>query len=342
MKAAVLTNVQCPVEIKTLELPRPSRGQVVVKVKYAGLCRSQLMEVEGARGEDKYLPHLLGHEGVGTIHSVGDGVTKVTIGDRVILGWIKGDGAESTGTTYKSIDGKTINAGQITTFSDYTVVSENRVTICPPNVSDEIAVLFGCALPTGAGMVLNQLQPPESATVLVMGLGGVGLSALLALHHFNIRTIIAMDIEGNKLQLAKELGATHTFLSTEEGMGEFYQAFPEGVDFAIESAGLCKTIERAFDCLNQTGLCLFASHPPSGEKIQLDPHDLISGKRIQGSWGGASQPDKDIPIIAEIINRYHLPVEKLLSGNYSLQQINKALDDLKSRKITRALIDMSL
>jgi len=339
MKAAVLTKINHNLEIiNDIEIPLCKNGQVLVKILYSGLCHSQLMEVQGKRGDDKYLPHMLGHEGVGVIKSIGEGVTKVSVGDKVVLGWIKGHGLDALGTVYNSHFGK-INAGAVTTFSEYSIVSENRVVKLPLNIAPKTAVLLGCALPTGAGIVLNQLKPKANSTVGVYGLGGIGLSALLAMNHFKPENIIAFDIEEKKLALAKELGATHCYSVDEKGIAQFRQDFPLGLDGIVEAAGKTSTIETAFSLVKRDGgRCIFASHPPSGEQIKLDPFELICGKSIEGSWGGGSMPDQDLPIIVDIINKYRLPVEKLLSNEYSLEEINQALDDLEQRKITRALI----
>lgn len=340
IKAAILERCNSPLVIyDDITLPELKEGQVLCKIKYAGLCHSQLMEARGKRGEDKYLPHMLGHEGVGEVVALGPGSNKFAVGDKVVLGWIKGQGIDAGGTQYPSDKG-TINAGAVTTFSDFAVVSENRLVALPALISEKNAVLLGCALPTGAGIVLNQLKPAKNSTVLVFGLGGIGLSALLALSNFKPLTVIAVDIEEQKLALAKEFGASHCFKADEEGLGAFWRMFPDGVDYAVESAGKSATIEMAFSMLSKSGKCIFASHPPTGEKIKLDPHALICGKQIVGSWGGACEPDKDIPVIADIVQKFSLPIDKLLSKEYRLEQVNQALDDLENRKITRALISM--
>lgn len=340
-KAAVLRRLNEPVQIYSVSTPTLMTGQVLVKILYAGICHSQLMEIQGKRGEDRYLPHMLGHEGVGEVIKVGHGVTRFKSGDRVIIGWMKSTGIDAGGCIYQSNIGP-INGGPTTTFSEYSVISENRLVLKPSNLNDAVSVLLGCALLTGAGMVLNQLKPTEGSSVLVFGLGGIGLSALLALHNFKTKNIVAIDIEPEKLTLAKELGATNTYLSTKEGISHFRKDFPLGVDFAIESAGLCSTIEQAFDLLSKNGLCIFASHPATGDKISIDPHKMIQGKRLQGTWGGASFPERDIPLIADIIADNKLPIDKLISRYYKLDEINTALDDLNNRKIVRALIDMTV
>lgn len=340
-RAAVLEKLNSPLAVLNVEFPPLVSGQVVVKIHYAAVCHSQLMEARGHRGEDKFLPHMLGHEGVGEVVKIGEGVTKVALGDTVIVGWIQGEGINAGGTQYTS-NNQVINAGPVTTFSTYAVISENRLIVKPKTLDDKSAVLLGCALPTGAGIVLNQLKPEQGASVVILGLGGIGLSALLVLKHFSPAHIIALDIEESKLALAKELGATHIFNTDTEGLSAFHKEFPNGVDYAIESAGTTKTIQIAFSLLKRDGKCIFASHPPSGDKISIDPYELICGKQLIGSWGGASQPDIDIPIIADIIEKHQLPIEKLLSDEYSLDQINDALADLEHRKITRALINLTL
>lgn len=341
IKAAVLQKEKTSLKVlDDIELPLLKSGQVLVKIRYAGLCHSQLMEVRGKRGEDKYLPHMLGHEGVGEVVDVAEGVTKVRVDDTVILGWIKGDGMDAGGSVYPC-GAESINAGAVTTFSNYAVVSENRLVPKPTGLDDKLAVLFGCALPTGAGIVLNQLKPAAGSSVLVFGLGGIGLSALLALKHFAPAHIIAVDIEQTKLDLAIQLGATDCFLANPDGINMFKQQFPRGADYAVESAGSTRTIEAAFDLIRRGGgKCIFASHPEHGKKIHIDPFELICGKQLVGSWGGASYPDKDIPIIADIIETHKLPIHLLLSKEYGLSDINNALNDLEQRKIVRALIDI--
>lgn len=343
MKAAVLYKTGQPLVIEEgIDIPELQPGQVLVKVAFSGVCHSQLMEVRGRRGEDRYLPHMLGHEGSGIAMEAGSDVSKIMTGDRVILGWIKGKGMDVPGTKYRKGD-TIINAGGVTTFSDYTVVSENRCVKLPEGISLEEAVLFGCAIPTGAGIVMNRIKPQSGSTLAVFGLGGIGLSALMVTGFYKCSKIIAVDIEDEKLRLAAEFGATHTINARLENPIEAIYCITKGkgVDYSIESSGLAKTIEQAFQSVKKFGgLCVFASHPRFGEKIELDPHELISGKHIEGSWGGSTNPDDDIPRLAELHRKKPLPLKRLLSHKYTLEQINQALDDLENRKIIRALIEM--
>ncbi|OHU87557.1 MULTISPECIES: zinc-binding dehydrogenase [Pseudoalteromonas] len=340
MKAAVLFKTgELLTLVDNLVAPELISGQVKVDIIYTGLCHSQLMEVKGLRGEDKYLPHLLGHEAVAKVKEIGPQVTKVQVGDIVVLGWIKGEGLDAPGGIY-SYQGTKINAGGVTTFSQESIVSENRVVKLPAGIPYKLAILLGCALPTGAGLVLNQLKPQHNAKIAVFGLGGIGLSALITARLFKPNMLIAVDIEPKKLELAGALGATHCINAQDENyLEQIVELTQGGCDYTIEAGGTCSSIEDAFTAVKEHGgQCIFASHPEEGATIQLEPHAFHRGKQIMGSWGGSSHPDTDIPKLVELYNEHKLPFEKLLSDSYSLDEINQALQDLDERKITRALI----
>jgi len=339
--AAVLEAFEKPLVIREIELPQLITGQVLVKVLFSGVCRSQLMEVRGGRGNDPWLPHLLGHEGSGLVVAVSDGVTKVTTGDEVIIGWVRGDGLDAPGARYK-YENQFINSGRVTTFSNYTIVSESRLVLKPLSLPFDTAVLFGCAIPTGAGMVINELKPSADQSVLVLGLGGIGFSALMALKALAIETIIAVDISDEKLALALRLGASHIFNSNSDTCQQSVQELTDGgADICVEAGGLVKTIELGFSLIRKNGgKLLFASHPPSGDLIRLAPHDLISGKQITGSWGGSTQPDRDVPRMYALFQQARIPLDTLLTKRYALEQINEALDDLEAGRVLRPLIVM--
>lgn len=341
-EAAVLFELNQPLKVISLDLPDLKPGQVLVHLAFSGICHSQLMEARGKRGADHYLPHLLGHEGSGTVVELGKGVTKVAPGDQVILGWIKGIGMDVPGPIYQK-DGQTINAGAVTTFTEYSIVSENRCVRLPEGIPLDCAVLFGCALPTGMGIVTNQVKPEKGATIALFGLGGIGICALLALLLYECNLIIAVDIKDDKLELAKEFGATHTINAAKQDPLQVIHELTNGrgVDYSIESAGLSTAIQTAFQAVRKFGgRCVFASHPAFGDKILLDPHDLISGKRIEGSWGGSSNPDQDTPKFAGHYQKGKLPLDRLLSRRYRLEEINQALTDLESGNMIRGLIEM--
>jgi S-(hydroxymethyl)glutathione dehydrogenase / alcohol dehydrogenase len=344
MKAAVLYKTGCPLVVENnIEVPELKAGQVLVKVHFSGVCHSQLMEARGKRGDDPYLPHMLGHEGSATVLEVGPGVTRLKKDDIIILTWIKCRGADVSQTKY-SKGNQIINAGGVTTFSEYSVVSENRCVALPEGVPLDIASLFGCAVLTGAGIVTNTIQPSSKNSLAIFGLGGIGLSALMAACLYECQTLIAVDIEKDKLELAIEFGATHVIDSSMENPVDRIREITEGVgvDYSIEAAGLVKTIEQAFQSVRKSGgKCVFATHPTANEKIMIDPFDLICGKQIQGSWGGDSIPEEDIPKFAQLYRDGKLPLEKLLTRRYSLDQINEALNDLEQRKVARPLIEFN-
>lgn len=340
-RAAVLEEIGKPLSIKNIELPALIQGQVLVKVYFSGVCRSQLMEVRGCRGVDSWLPHLLGHEGSGTVISTGAGVTKVAKGDDVILGWVKGNGIDAPGAKYK-LGKKVINSGRVTTFANYTVVSESRLVKKPKDLPFDEAVLYGCALPTGAGMVLNELKPAPHNSVVVLGLGGIGISALLALKVLGVAPIIAVDISSDKLNFAKQLGADYVFNPNREDVSDAVIRLTNGgADYCVESGGTAFTIELGFSLVRKEGgKLLFASHPSHGHKITIDPHELISGKRISGSWGGDSKPDRDTPMLHSLLIKRNLSLASFITKRYKLDEINNALDDLELGRVFRPLIVM--
>ena len=342
-KAAVLKKQKEKLSIiNNVEPPELKHGQVLVKLAYSGVCHSQIMEIDGLRGEDKYLPHFLGHEGSGLVVEIGDGVTKVKKNDAVVLGWIKGAGVEAGGCQYLH-DSKNINAGGVTTFNEYAVVSENRCVLVPDKIPMDIAALFGCAVLTGSGILTNTIQPKKNTNIAFFGLGGIGISALAATKLYTFNKIFAVDINDERLRLAKEFGATHVINPLKNCPVEFIKENTNGigVDYSVDAAGLTKTIEQAFDSVKTAGgLCVFASHPKFGEKISIDPFDLISGKQILGSWGGGANPDIDIPKFSKLYCDGILPLDKLITKKYKLEKINDAIDDLKSGKVIRPIIEL--
>lgn len=342
IKAAVLYELGKPLVVEELITDELLHGQVLVKIFYSGVCRSQLMEARGLRGNDTWLPHLLGHEASGEVISIGDGVTKVKIGDKVILGWIKGDGIEAAGAKYRNLRNEIINSGRVTTFSNYSVVSENRIVKLEEGIPLDVAVLFGCALPTGAGIVFNELKPVENESIAVIGLGGIGLSALMALKEFKPKILIAIDISDEKLKLAKEFGATHLINSKTQNISiEINKIVSNGVDACVESGGQIETIELGISIIKKTGRIYFASHPEQGKCIKIDPFELISGKKIYGSWGGGCKPDIDVPRLTDSFKSGMFPLHKLITKKYNLDQVNGALSDLEKGLVFRPLIEMS-
>ena len=340
-KAAVLFKSGSPLEIIELEMPPPAKGQVLVRVAYAGICKSQLMEIDGFRGVDQYLPHLLGHEAAGVVEEVGEGVTKVKPGDQVVISWIRGSGLNVTGPNLADRNRK-INAGQVTTFSELTMVSENCTFRIPNSFPLRIAALFGCAIPTGAGMALKELPTNLSnANIAVFGLGGIGLSALYAVSTRKPKSLTAIDLDSRKLEAIKSLGGVQSINASNPDLSNIMKVITNqnGFDYAIDATGSTAGIEIAFESIKKFGgLCIFASHPEFGEKLELDPFDLISGKQIRGSWGGGINLDEDLSDLLELFTANDTIMHLLASDVFPFEAINTAIAEFKLGNTIRPIL----
>jgi len=339
--AAVLVELGKPLEIADLDVPALKPGQVLVEVSYSGVCHTQVGEARGHRGEDKFLPHCLGHEGSGIVRECGPGIAKVKPDDRVILSWIKGSGADVPGTVY-AWNGKKVNAGGITTFATYSVISENRLTLVPEGLSMRHAALVGCAVPTGAGVVFNTAQPRPGQSLAVFGVGGIGSCSIAAAALAGCTPVIAVDISDDKLKLAKSLGATHTVNSKScDAVAEIGKLCKGGVDFAIEATGIPAVMKQALACVrHQGGTAVVVGNARFGSSLELDPRELNMGKRLLGTWGGDNVPDRDYPRYGKLLASGRLDLEPLLARSYGLFNVNAALDDLERGLAARPLLDI--
>ena len=334
-KSAVLYENSKPLVIQDLTIPKLKPGQVLVKISYTGICHSQLNEIKGLKGEDKFLPHCLGHEAGGVVEKIGPNVTKVKPGDHVVLSWIKGSGMNVPSTKYMNEKNQVVNAGAITTFSEYSVISENRVTPISKKMPLDRAALLGCAIPTGGGIIVNQIDPEPGCSMLVVGVGGIGLSSVLLADIMKCNPIVAVDINDEKLKYAKKLGATDILNSTKNDFVSFVRNLTEelGVDYAIEAAGTKSTIEKSFESVKWNGgLVVIAGNPPEGEKICIDPFEL-KGKKITGSWGGLTNPDVDIPKYIDMYLSGKLNLDDFITDRFRFEEINDALTLLDDGKI---------
>jgi len=340
--AAVLVETGRPLVLADLEVPALKPGQVLVEVAYSGVCYSQVLEWRGYRGKDRYLPHCLGHEGSGIVRDVGAGVTKVKTGKPVVLSWIKSAGADVTGTTYRW-EGGLVNAGPITTFSRLTVISENRLVALSDNLPLYHAALLGCAIPTGVGAVLNTAQPKAGQSIAIFGTGGVGLCAVAGAAVAGCVPIIAIDLREEKLRLARAMGATHCIQAGDcDPIREIQHICPDGVDFAIEATGRPPVMRQSLASVRpQGGTTVVIGNARYGEQVELDPREFNLGKRLLGTWGGDNCPDRDYPRYGRLIASNKLRIDSLLSCNYSLHEVNSALQDLEGSTVARPLIKMS-
>jgi Zn-dependent alcohol dehydrogenase len=343
MKAAILVQQKAPLTVAEITMPdQLDVGQVLVKVHFSGICGSQIGEIDGAKGEDKYIPHLLGHEASGTVQGIGPGVRHVKVGDKVVLHWRKGAGIEAP-TAHYTLDGKKINAGQVTTFSEYTIVSENRVTAIPADSDLEVAALFGCAVTTGFGVVENNAKLRIGEAVVVFGAGGIGLNIVQAAALVSAYPIIAIDIHDNKLELAREMGATHCINSktTDARQAIIDLLGPAGVDAFIDNTGQPAIIEMGYELTKPQGRVTLVGVPKKGNNIGIYSLPLHFGKGLSGSQGGEAVPQTDIPRYHDLFRAGRLQLKNLITNHYPLDRINEALDGVRSGAIAgRCLISM--
>lgn len=362
-KAAILYELNKPLRIEEVEIPLLGYGQVLVRILFSSVCQTQVNEMKGIKGPDKYLPHMMGHEASALVQETGPGVTRVKPNDYVVLSWLKGPGLEAPSTQY-SLGSKKINSGAITTFNEFSIISENRITKIPNEVPADVAALLGCAVPTGAGMVKNTLKAEPGSSIAVFGLGGVGLSAVMYASTVGCKPIIAVDIHDSKLRLAQELGATHTINAAREptlevirgitGVGVDYAIESSGVkevmelafestkfiDYAIKSSSLTKSMEHATKSIKLGGTTVLAGNIRKGEKVAIDPYALMAGKKILGTWGGETKTDEDIPFYAEEYLMGRLKLVKLVTHRYNLEDINIAFAEIEKGVVGRALIKL--
>ena len=343
--AAVLVETGQPLELVDLEIPALKPGQALVAIAHSGVCHTQVLEARGHRGEDRFLPHCLGHEGAGVVLEVGKGVTKVKPGQRAILSWIKGGGTDVPGSQYRmNGNGRVVNAGGVTTFSRHAVISENRLTPLPEGVPLDVAALLGCALPTGFGAVLNTARARGGESVAVFGCGGVGLCAIAGAAATGCTPIIAVDVNPAKLDVARAMGATHVI---DAGGGDAVEAIRAlctgGVDITIEATGRPAVMHQALAAVRpRGGRAVIVGNARHGQMLAIDPQQLNQGKRLLGTWGGDSVPDRDYPRYAELVAANEIDLSPLMRDRYVLADVNAALTDLEAGRALRPMLDIAV
>lgn len=340
-QAAILTNLNQPLTLDEVESQPLDCGQVLVRLHASGICGAQLNEIAGTKGPDKFLPHLLGHEGGGVVVEIGPGVTHVAPGDRVVLHWRKGAGIQAKPARYKS--GKTwINSGWVTTFSQYSVVSENRLTRIDPDVPFEIAALMGCAVTTALGLINNLAQLKIGQSIAVFGCGGVGLCVIQGAAMAGADPIIAIDIQDSKLEQAQRFGATDLINSKTTDVADAIRKAvgPQGVDVFVESTGNTKLIEQAYRLTQPQGRTILVGVPRHDQDIQIHSLPLHFGKVLTGCEGGATDPAVDIPRYLRLYRKGKLELDSLITHRFLLRDINEALARVRAGEVGRAMLLM--
>ena len=323
MKAAILVEQRKPLVIDEVELPQTLEvGQVLVKIHFSGICGSQLGEIDGAKGEDKFLPHLLGHEASATVMNTGPGVKHVKSGDTVVLHWRKGPGIEGAPPNY-TWRGNKLNAGWITTFNEYAIVAENRMTAIPSDSNLEVAALFGCAVTTGFGVIENNAKVRIGESVVVFGAGGVGLNIVQAANLVGAYPVIAVDLFDNRLALAKEMGATHLINSKiHDAKVEIEKILGlNNLDQFIDNTGQPSIIEMGYQITKPQGKVTMVGVPRKGNNIHFYSLPLHFGKRMEGSSGGETIPNIDIPRYHNLFNLGRIKLSEIVTDRVSLDNI---------------------
>lgn len=339
MKAAILTKLNSPLEIADVELTPPKVGQVVIKNIVSGLCGSQLLEIKGEKNNAKFLPHLMGHEGCGIVQEIGDGVTKVKQGDKVVMHWIKSNGIESDFPSYV-YNGKTIRSGKVTTLSEYSIVSENRLTVVPPDTNPEVCALLGCSLTTALGVINNDANVKFGESVVVLGCGGVGLNLIRGANMAGAYPIIGVDASSDKEAISKQMGCSHFVNIKNTSLRDLIDK--NGADVIIDTTGNVNVMKNAIPLLSDFGRFIMVGHPSKeNDTLELVSSNHMfggSGKTIKASQGGQTNPQVDIPRYVKLFSAGLLNIDDLITNRYHLNQINDAIDTLRTGKSGRIII----
>lgn len=354
-----------PLSIETIDLAPPGPGEVLVRMAGAGVCHSDLSGINGDR--PRPLPVALGHEASAIVEELGPGVGDLAVGDHVVMSFVPvcgscdmcfegrpalclpGNAANGAGTLLSgarrfSCDGADINHHTgISAFSEYAVVSRRSIVRIRKDVSLIHAALFGCAVVTGVGAVMNTCQVRPGQSVAIIGLGGVGLSALIGAVASGAGTIIAIDLNPAKLEVAKALGATDGVLaSAPDAVEQVRDISRGGVDHAIEMAGAAKAFEMALAITRRGGTTATAGLPPPATQFSVPAVQLVAEERIvRGSYMGSCVPSRDVPRYIDLFMAGKLPVDRLLTGTGPLDDINEAFDRLDRGEAIRHVIVMN-
>jgi S-(hydroxymethyl)glutathione dehydrogenase/alcohol dehydrogenase len=338
-RAAILAQSRQPLVVDTIDMPvELDAGQVLVKVLYTTICGAQINEIDALKGVDKFLPHLLGHEASAEVVEIGPGVTMVKPGDTVVLHWRPSRGIQSRTPAY-GWRGQKLNAGWITTFNEYAVLSENRMTPIPADFDLRTAPLLGCAVTTAAGVVNNDAHLKIGESVVIFGAGGVGLNLVQFAALAGGHPIVAVDLLDHKLDMARARGATHSINGAK--VSDVAGAIRDivgaaGPDKVFETTGVKSVIESAYELTHADGVCVLVGVPH--EKVTINTLPIHFNKILTGSHGGSAMPHIDIPRIIRLVKAGRLSFDGLITDEFALDDINPAFDLVRSGKAGRVLI----
>jgi len=351
-----------PFEVADVELSGPGPGEVLVRIAAAGICHSDLSAVTGDR--PRRLPAVAGHEAAGVVEELGAGVTGLALGDQVVMVFVascgmctvclggrpnlcqsswqaRADGTLQTGTRHLSAAGEPLNHWSgISAFAEYAVVTSQSLVRVDPDIPPDIAAIFGCAVITGVGAVINTAQLRAGASMAVVGLGGVGLSALLGAIASGARTVAAIDLSPAKLELAKTLGATHLYDAGQPDCADQIRQEFGAVDFVFEMAGSSRAAALAYAITGRGGTMVTAGLPDPSQRLEIALADLVATERtVKGSYMGSASARRDIPRYVDLYRAGRLPVDRLRSATLSLDEVNEGFDRMVAGSSVRDVVD---
>lgn len=337
--AAILVEQRQPLVLDEVELPPLGYGQVLVEIHASRICGSQLGEIDGVKGPDRFLPHLLGHEGGGIVREVGPEVRHVRPGDRVVLHWRPGRGIEPRPPIYRW-NGRNVNAGFVTTFNRLGVIAENRLTVVPPDIDFEVCCLLADTLTTGFGVIHNDARVRLGEAVVVIGCGGIGLGVVLGAHLAGAHPVIAVDLHEHKLAKAATFGATHTVNTRRQPLTATVRQILEGAapDVVVDGTGNPAVLAEAFALVGPQGRCIGVGVMPHDRTLSLNTLPLHLGKVLTGSHGGDSRPAEDIPRYVRMMRDGRFDPRGMVSHRVPLEQVNEAIAAMRAGEVVHALI----
>jgi alcohol dehydrogenase len=351
-----------PLSIEELDLSEPGIDCVLVEVAAAGLCHSDLSVINGSR--PRPTPMVLGHEAAGIVREVGANVRELAPGDHVVFSYVPACGkclycatgrpalcenGARTNLAGTLLDGKrylTDHAGQsvhhhlgVSAFSQFAVAAAESLIRIERDLPLQTAALFGCAVLTGVGAVINTARVEPGSSVAVFGLGGVGLCAVMGAALAGAAMIVAVDPLRHKLEQARRLGATHTIQAGNDAVAEMRELSRGGVDYAIECTGIGSVMAASYESTRRGGTVVTVSLPAPTERFALPITNLVAEERtVKGSFMGSAVPKRDIPRMIALHRAGRLPVELLVSGSVRLEELNAAFDRLATGEATRQIL----
>ena len=336
-KAALLQKINEPPTIHEVETTDLKYGQVLVRNIVSGLCGAQIQEMRGYKGNEKFLPHMMGHEGCGIVEEVGDAVSTVKKGDKVVLHWRKGSGIEAPFPQYV-YDGKTISSGKVTTISEYSIVSENRLTVVPDDSDPYMCALLGCGMTTALGVINNDAEVKFGESVLILGCGGVGINLIQGAALASAHPIVAIDINDQKKDLAFSAGA-NAFVGKSDGGVDALEG--QSFDVIIDTTGNPSVIEKTALLLGDNGRYIFVGQPPPESEVKLlNPAKMWTpnGRVFKVSQGGNTNPDLDIPRYIKMHKAGILKISNIITHRFSLDQTKEAFEVMLNGEAGRVMI----